>query len=74
MCRSEQHRALGDGRLVGEGHIAEGQAEEAGEAERLDPITDCFEMATQDLGAHVDAEHGLHPGPPVGGDPRRAPR
>jgi hypothetical protein len=55
----EQHRALGDGVLVGEGQVAEGQAEEAGEPEGLDTCTGGLEVAAEHLGAHVDAEHRL---------------
>ncbi len=51
------------------------EAEEAGEAQRLDPRRDGFEGAAEHLRAHVDAEHGLRGGArPRAGLPREAAR
>ncbi len=66
--RCEEARQLGPRGLGPERGVADGQAEETGKAEGLDRRRLCFQVSAEDLGAHVDAEHGLHAGsePPGG--------
>jgi hypothetical protein len=54
---------------VGDRHVLDGDAEEPGEADRLDVGCDGLQVPAQHLGAYVDAEHGLGAGP--GGIDRR---
>ncbi len=62
VFRREEDGALRDGLPLAEGNDLDGEAEEPGEAERVDGGRGGLQRAPEDLGPHVDAKDGLHGG------------
>ncbi len=64
--RIQEHGALGAAPHLTDRHVFDREAEEAGEADRLDVGHHGLQRPPDDLGTDVDAEGGLHRRPPGG--------